>query len=122
MGPVDRIERIRVPLFLDLGQRWAAMDPSTLKSLTSATRILTCQWCWSAPYPLQPAGVRAVRARPNPRMELSGYWHYRQWRRSAAVLGTTDCSSAPTGRSWIELAVAAVTYAGLGATKAAGRR
>ena len=115
MGPLwTALEAYRVPLFLDLGQRWAAMDPFDAEEVYTL-----CHAHPNLPVVLVKHRIRYNRqvyelfkACPNLRMELSGYWHYRA---VEEVCGRFGDYRLLFGTNWpfmdASFAVAAVTYA-----------
>jgi predicted TIM-barrel fold metal-dependent hydrolase len=73
------LECHRVPLFLDIGERWATMDPFNPDEVHALCRAHP-----NLPVILVKHRIRYNRqvyqlleACPNLRLEISGYWHYR---------------------------------------------
>jgi predicted TIM-barrel fold metal-dependent hydrolase len=124
MGPLwSALEWYRVPLFLDLSQRWATIDPIDAEEIYAL-----CHAHPNLPVVLVKHRIRYNRqvyqlfeACPNLRMELSGYWHYRA---VEEICGRFGDYRLLFGTNWpfmdSSFAVAAVTYAEVtDATKAA---
>lgn len=124
MGPLwSALEAFRVPLFLDLGERWATMDTFNADEVHTL-----CHAHPNLPVVLVKHRIRYNRqvydlfeACPNLRMELSGYWHYRA---VEEICGRFGDYRLLFGTNWpfmdSSFAVAAVTYADVSdATKAA---
>ena len=115
MGPLwSALERVQVPLFLDLGERWATMDPFNAEEVYAL-----CHAHPNLPIVLVKHRIRFNRqvyelleACPNLRMELSGYWHYRA---VEEICGRFGDHRLLFGTNWpytdSSFAVAAVTYA-----------
>jgi predicted TIM-barrel fold metal-dependent hydrolase len=115
LGPLwSELERHRVPLILDVGDRWATMDDfdaDEVHALCSAHPDL--------PVILVKHRIRYNRqvyqlmeACPNLRLELSGYWHYRA---IEEICGRFGDERLLFGTNWPYMdssyAVAAVMYA-----------
>jgi hypothetical protein len=119
----SELEVHRIPLFLDMGDRWATMDEFNANEVYDL-----CHAHPNLPVVLVKHRIRYNRqvyqlfeACPNLRMELSGYWHYRG---VEEICGRFGDYRLLFGTNWPYMdsgfAVAAVMYAEVSeATKAA---
>jgi predicted TIM-barrel fold metal-dependent hydrolase len=115
LGPLWReLERYRIPLFLDLGERWATMDEIDADEVYEL-----CHAHPGLPVILTKHRIRFNRqvyalleACPNLHLELSGYWHYRAVEDICRRFGSERLLF---GTNWpfmdSAFAIAAVTYA-----------